>query len=111
MLVLHLLRLIRSSSKRTGAVRKGGPFALGHGAPGDFPGPRPAPHARAAPLRDFFAAPPKKPLTAAGRVYRDSFSLDGTGRLAQLGERRPYKPNVIGSIPVPPTKKTMRGRS
>ena len=26
------------------------------------------------------------------------------GWLAQLGERRPYKANVTGSIPVPPTK-------
>ncbi len=26
------------------------------------------------------------------------------GRIAQLGERRPYKPKVTGSIPVPPTK-------
>ena len=25
------------------------------------------------------------------------------GRIAQLGERRPYKPEVAGSIPVPPT--------
>ena len=25
------------------------------------------------------------------------------GRLAQLGEHRPYKPGVTGSIPVPPT--------
>ena len=27
----------------------------------------------------------------------------GEGRIAQLGERRPYKPEVAGSIPVPPT--------
>ncbi len=26
-----------------------------------------------------------------------------TGWLAQLGERRPYKADVTGSIPVPPT--------
>jgi hypothetical protein len=26
-----------------------------------------------------------------------------TGRVAQSGERRPYKPEVTGSIPVPPT--------
>ena len=26
-----------------------------------------------------------------------------SGRVAQLGERRPYKPEVTGSIPVPPT--------
>ncbi len=25
------------------------------------------------------------------------------GRIAQLGERRPYKPDVAGSSPVPPT--------
>ena len=25
------------------------------------------------------------------------------GRVAQLGEHRPYKPGVTGSIPVPPT--------
>ena len=25
------------------------------------------------------------------------------GRVAQLGERRPYKPEVAGSSPVPPT--------
>ena len=31
------------------------------------------------------------------------------GRIAQLGERSPYKAEVTGSIPVPPT--TMRGRS
>jgi uncharacterized protein len=41
--------------------------------------------------------------------YKHCFSLDGTGRLAQLGERRPYKPRVIGSIPVPPTTKTKCG--
>ena len=27
------------------------------------------------------------------------------GRVAQLGEHRPYKPGVTGSSPVPPTKK------
>ena len=26
------------------------------------------------------------------------------GRIAQLGEHRPYKPGVTGSIPVPPTR-------
>ena len=30
-------------------------------------------------------------------------SLLGLGRLAQLGEHRPYKPRVTGSSPVPPT--------
>ena len=78
----------------------------GGGDPASYPMNR-RPHRH----RNYFADRPKKPLTAEGCVYRDSFSLDGTGRLAQLGERRPYKPNVIGSIPVPPTKKTMRGRS
>ena len=29
------------------------------------------------------------------------------GRIAQLGERRPYKPKVTGSIPVPPTSRWM----
>ena len=37
------------------------------------------------------------------------------GRIAQLGEHRPYKPRVTGSSPVPPTRikneKVMRGRS
>ena len=34
------------------------------------------------------------------------------GRVAQLGERRPYKPEVTGSSPVPPTSLTShRGRS
>ena len=33
------------------------------------------------------------------------------GRVAQLGERRPYKPEVTGSIPVPPTIRFARGRS
>ncbi len=29
---------------------------------------------------------------------------DKKGRIAQLGEHRPYKPRVTGSSPVPPTK-------
>ncbi len=29
--------------------------------------------------------------------------LEYVGRLAQLGEHRPYKPRVTGSSPVPPT--------
>ena len=35
------------------------------------------------------------------------------GRVAQLGEHRPYKPGVTGSSPVPPTTyiKRPRGRS
>ncbi len=35
------------------------------------------------------------------------------GRVAQLGEHRPYKPGVTGSSPVPPTIyiKRPRGRS
>jgi hypothetical protein len=32
-----------------------------------------------------------------------SYYLCKRGRIAQLGERRPYKPEVAGSIPVPPT--------
>ena len=31
------------------------------------------------------------------------------GRIAQLGERRPYKPEVAGSIPVPPTIRVAEG--
>jgi hypothetical protein len=34
---------------------------------------------------------------AMGDYYRG-------GRIAQLGEHRPYKPGVTGSSPVPPTK-------
>ncbi len=31
------------------------------------------------------------------------FNVEGNGRIAQVGERRPYKPKVAGSSPVPPT--------
>ena len=31
------------------------------------------------------------------------------GRVAQLGERRPYKPEVVGSSPVPPTMISFAG--
>jgi hypothetical protein len=31
------------------------------------------------------------------------------GRIAQLGEHRPYKPGVTGSSPVPPTKFLVQG--
>ncbi len=48
------------------------------------------------------------PLTlAAGRCYK----LTHFGRLAQLGEHRPYKPRVTGSIPVSPTKEIIGVRS
>ena len=30
------------------------------------------------------------------------------GRIAQLGERRPYKPGVTGSSPVPPTMQSIK---
>ena len=33
------------------------------------------------------------------------------GRIAQLGERRPYKPEVAGSIPVPPTIRFAKGKT
>ena len=35
--------------------------------------------------------------------------LKKLGRVAQLGEHRPYKPGVTGSSPVPPTIKYDRG--
>ena len=40
-------------------------------------------------------------LTLEGRSHKISLR---SGRIAQLGERRPYKPEVAGSSPVPPTK-------
>ena len=40
-------------------------------------------------------------LTSMG-IADSSYIL--LGRIAQLGERRPYKPKVTGSSPVPPTK-------
>ena len=33
------------------------------------------------------------------------------GRLAQLGEHRPYKPRVAGSIPAPPTTPLFKGNA
>lgn len=39
-------------------------------------------------------------LTLEGRSHKINLR---SGRIAQLGERRPYKPEVAGSIPVPPT--------
>ncbi len=39
-------------------------------------------------------------LTLEGPSHKISLR---PGRIAQLGERRPYKPEVAGSIPVPPT--------
>ena len=35
-------------------------------------------------------------------------SIQGAGRIAQLGERWPYKPEVTGSSPVPPTSERLR---
>ena len=36
--------------------------------------------------------------------------ISSRGRLAQLGERLPYKQEVAGSIPAPPIAVTMRHR-
>ena len=33
------------------------------------------------------------------------------GRIAQLGEHRPYKPGVAGSSPVPPTIRFAKGKT
>ena len=37
--------------------------------------------------------------------------LHFSGRIAQLGEHRPYKPGVTGSSPVPPTIKFHKQQS
>ena len=44
----------------------------------------------------------KKLLTEWGGMRR--YQGSPGGRVAQLGERRPYKPRVTGSSPVPPTR-------
>jgi hypothetical protein len=44
---------------------------------------------------------------AVGIIERTAFAQrSGNGRLAQLGERLPYKQEVGGSIPSPPTRRT-----
>ncbi len=48
-------------------------------------------------------------IQAGGSQVQALFSVfsantkDKYGRVAQLGEHRPYKPGVTGSSPVPPT--------
>ena len=51
-----------------------------------------------------------RPFTAVSGVrfpYRSPYH----GRLAQLGERLPYKQNVSGSIPLAPTRKSSTSRN
>ena len=53
-----------------------------------------------------------EPTTGGGGIFLltgkpSTASICGSGRIAQLGEHRPYKPGVTGSNPVPPTKKSV----
>src|SRR5438034_7445302 len=51
-------------------------------------------------------------LALTGPLRSECNLVDEPGRLAQLGERLPYKQEVGGSIPSPPiTSQTLRGRT
>ena len=57
-----------------------------------------SPTARIRPGSATASTPPRSSSTSASATVR------GRGRLAQLGERLPYKQEVGGSIPSPPTR-------